>query len=326
MNSRRLGLSLVAAILTIGGALAKGDVVPQVHRDIHRTLQQEQDIASYFLSMSDSLANIEGEQPFELYPSLDLYGEWTDNFDPLNGKRPVNVPNNVSIDLSGWYAPIKGQINSPFGWRRRRMHKGIDIDLDKGDTVRAAFDGRVRIRKFERRGYGYYYVIRHENGLETIYGHLSKQLVNQDDYVKAGQAIGLGGSTGRSTGPHLHFEMRYMGVALDPSEIINLGTFKPYDEVYKLDRKKAEWAQGNKGRRGARYRGDSGSAQSTGNGKKGNAASAAKSGGNGWHTIKRGESLSVIARKYGTTVNKLCKLNGIKANSKIQAGKRLRYK
>lgn len=307
----------MAAFIITSTVWAKEDVVPQVHRDIHRILQEQQDINRFFFSMADSIATIEGEQPFDLYPALDLYSEWNDNFDPMSGKRPTNLPNSVEIDLSGWYPPILGQITSPYGWRKRRMHKGEDIKLYVGDTVRAAFDGRVRIRRFERRGYGNYYVIRHENGLETIYGHLSKHIVKQDEYVKAGQAIGLGGSTGRSTGPHLHFEMRYMGIALDPSDLINFDTFKPHNEVYKLDRKRAEWAQNNKGRGGA--------ANTSATKGKGKSAASGK-GGSSFHTIKRGDTLGSIARRYGTTVNKLCKLNGIRANTKIQAGKKLRYK
>lgn len=312
-------LTLAAALFITSIAWAKQDVVPQVHRNIHRTLQEQQEVARFFFTMADSLASIEGEKPFDLYPALDLYSEWNDNFDPMAGKRPANVPNNVEIDLSGWHAPIMGQITSPYGWRKRRMHKGEDIKLYVGDTVRAAFDGRVRIRRFERRGYGNYYVIRHDNGLETIYGHLSKHIVKQDEYVKAGQAIGLGGSTGRSTGPHLHFEMRYMGIALDPSELIDFQTFRPHNQVYKLDRKRAEWAQNNKGRGGA-------SAPASSSKGKASSTTAAAKGGNGYHTIRRGDTLSSIALKYGTTVNRLCKLNGIKANTKIQAGKRLRYK
>lgn len=318
----KMWLSVVAAMSITGCLMANNDVVPQVHRDIHRILQEQQNTAQFFFSMTDSVATIEGEQPFDLYPALDLYSEWNDNFDPMSGKRPTNVPNNVQIDLAGWFAPIKGQITSPFGWRKRRMHKGVDIKLYTGDTVRAAFDGRVRICRFERRGYGNYYVIRHENGLETIYGHLSKHIVKPDQYVKAGQAIGLGGSTGRSTGPHLHFEMRYMGVALDPSELINFDTFRPHEQIYSLNRKQAEWAQNNKGKGGQRSAPASNGKQKQNAGTKNQAAK----GGNGYHTIKRGDSLSSIARKYGTTVNRLCKLNGIRANAKIQAGKRIRYK
>lgn len=332
MNCLKYWLSVLMAISITTLSWAKPDIVPQAHRDIHRLLQKKQAISLSFQAMSDSINSIEGttdQNAFELYPSLDLYSEWNDNFDPMNGKKPANLPNVVPVDLSGWYAPIKGMITSPFGWRRRRMHKGLDIKVYVGDTIRAAFDGRVRIRKFERRGYGYYYVIRHENGLETIYGHLSKQIVDQDQYVKAGQAIGLGGSTGRSTGPHLHFEMRYMGVALDPSELIDFNSFEPRNIVYQLDRRQAEWAQNNKGKRGARYRGGASSSnekQTASSAKGSKADQSASKGGNGVHIIKKGDTLSAIALRYGTTVNRLCKLNGIKANTKLQLGKKIRYK
>lgn len=330
-------LSLLAAFSISGFAWAKNDVVPQVHRDIHRILQEQQDVALKFQAMVDSAGSILGEAPLELYPTLDLYSEWNDDYNPVVNEQVANLPSSLDINLSGWYAPIKGQITSPYGWRHRRMHKGSDIKLYVGDTVRAAFDGRVRIRRYERRGYGNYYVIRHDNGLETIYGHLSKHLVQQDQYVKAGQAIGLGGSTGRSTGPHLHFEMRYAGIALDPSDLINFDTFEPYTNVYHLDRKRAEWAQKNKGKRGARYRGASTTKSGTNDGTqevasskgskkaKGKNDNASSSKGS-VHTIRKGDTLSAIALRYGTTVNKLCKLNHIKANTKLQLGKKLKYK
>ncbi len=316
MNFGKIVLSLVATFIFADYIWASGDVVPQVHRDIHKTLQEQQDVARFFQTMSDSVSTLEGEKPFELRPALDLYGEWNDNFDPMNGKKPKNIGNIVEIDLSGWYPPIKGMITSPFGWRKKRMHKGEDIKLYEGDTVRAAFDGKVRIKKFDRRGYGYYYVIRHENGLETIYGHLSKHIVDQDEYVKAGQAIGLGGSTGRSTGPHLHFEMRYMGIALDPSELIDFNTFQPRNQTYRLDRKRAEWAQENKGKSGAQA---SSSASSS-------SRSSSRRSGSTVHVIRRGDTLGALARRYGTTVNRLCKLNGIRPNTKLQLGRRLKIR
>ena len=96
------------------------------------------------------------------------------------------------------------------------MHNGLDLKVNIGDTIVAAFDGKVRIVKYERRGYGKYVVIRHDNGLETVYGHLSKQLVEENQLVKAGEVIGLGGNTGRSTGSHLHFETRFLGIAINP--------------------------------------------------------------------------------------------------------------
>lgn len=313
----------LAAVMSAGVLWAKADVVPQVHRDIHRALQEHQQVSLYFLSMVDSVETVEGEMPFELYPSLDLYGEWNDNFDPMAGVNTKNLPNEIDIDLRGWVAPIKGRITSPYGWRRRRMHKGEDISLYVGDTIRAAFDGRVRIRKFERRGYGNYYVIRHDNGLETIYGHLSKHIVAQDAYVKAGQAIGLGGSTGRSTGPHLHFEMRYMGIALDPSDLINFDTFLPHDTIFHMDRRRAEWAQSNKGKSGkTRYVASSAPSNKSTSAKNTNS----KSKGGSVHVVRKGDTLGAIALRYGTTVNKLCRLNGIKPTKNLQIGQKIKYK
>ena len=304
-------LSLFATFIIADSIWAKGDVVPQVHRDIHKTLQEQQDVARFFQTMSDSVSTLEGEKPFELHPTLDIYGEDSD----IKVKKPKNVGNLVEIDLSGWYPPIKGMITSPFGWRKRRMHKGEDIKLYVGDTVRTAFDGVVKIRQYDRRGYGYYYVLSHENGLETIYGHLSKHIVKQDEVVKAGQAIGLGGSTGRSTGPHLHFEMRYMGIALDPSDLIDFNTFQPHEQIYKLNRKRAEWAQNNKGKRGAQANSSSSSSKS----------SSSKSSVS-VHVIRRGDTLGALARRYGTTVNRLCKLNGIKPNTTLHLGRRLKIR
>lgn len=124
------------------------------------------------------------------------------------------------------------RITSKYGPRRRRMHKGIDLKVLKGDTIRAAFNGKVRIKAFERRGYGYYVVLRHPNGLETIYGHLSKILVEENQIVRAGETIGLGGNTGRSTGSHLHFETRFLGQAINPAEIIDFENGVPHQDTY----------------------------------------------------------------------------------------------
>ena len=315
----------VFSLFLITSFVAWADVVPTVHRDTHRMLQEQLAVMSYFYTMVDSAETVQGEKPFELHPTLDIYTTWNDYFDPMAGRRPSEMKDHYDIDLSGWYPPIKGRITSPYGWRKKRMHKGEDIKLYVGDTVRAAFDGRVRICRFEKRGYGNYYVIRHDNGLETIYGHLSKHIVKQDQYVKAGQAIGLGGSTGRSTGPHLHFEMRFMGIALDPSDLINFDTFEPHQQVYHVDRKRAEWAQNNKGKGNSQYNAKAPVQRNVSTTAPRNGAKPAQ-GGSAIHVVKKGDTLGAIARRYGTTVSRLCQLNGIKANSKLQIGKRLRYK
>lgn len=273
--------------------------VPPIHRDIHIRLQEQQEEILAFRVIVDSLTTEEEEEVFDLYPALDIYGTWNDDHvNPFAGQKNVKIPDQKDIDLTGFFPPTIGRINSKYGWRRRRMHYGTDIKLYKGDTVRAAFDGQVRIKKFDRRGYGYYYVIRHSNGLETVYGHLSKFIVDKDDYVKAGQAIGLGGSTGRSSGPHLHFEMRFMGIALNPETIIDFETFKPINNTYHFAQKKAKSiAEGN-----------------------------SPDGVAAYHRVKQGDTLGAIARKYGTSVNRLCKLNNIRANSILRIGQRIRYK
>ena len=147
-------------------------------------------------------------------PSSELYNDWNNNY----AHRGGNLPDVYKIDLRGFHMPTPSRvITSNFGRRWGRRHQGLDIKVYIGDTIRAAFSGKVRVVKYDGNGYGKYIVIRHNNGLETIYGHLSKQTVSPNQTVRAGQPIGLGGNTGRSTGSHLHFETRLAGVALNPA-------------------------------------------------------------------------------------------------------------
>lgn len=297
---RFFSAALASLFLMEGVSSVKAQDVPKIHRDLHKALQEQQDEAQSFRAMIDSLMSETDEEVFDLFPALDLYGSWDDaSVNPLAGKTGIKIPDEQDIDVSTFVAPTIGRITSKYGWRRRRMHRGIDLKLYVGDTVRAAFDGQVRIKKFNRRGYGYYYVLRHPNGLETVYGHLSKFIVDKDEYVKAGQPIGLGGNTGRSTGSHLHFETRFMGIDLDPATIIDFETFKPINNVYHFVHKKAK------------------------------SVSSGNSSGDGvaaYHRVKQGDTLGAIARRYGTSVSRLCKLNGIKASSILRLGQRIRYK
>lgn len=333
MNCAKIWLPLLATF-SIFIAQAKDDVVPTIHKDIHKQLQELQTEAQAFQSMVDSVTSVENhvEEAFDLFPALDLYAEWSDAVDGPLWDNKGSIPATLDIDVSSFVAPTKGMVTSPFGWRRRRMHKGVDLKVYVGDTIRAAFDGKVRVRKYERRGYGYYLVLRHNNGLETVYGHLSRQLVQNDEIVRAGQPIALGGNTGRSTGPHLHFEMRFMGIALDPSDIIDFDSFNPKSPVYAFKRSQAEWAQNNKGRRGARYRESSSRNAQVATSKTRNTATNSKSNSNNntttgsVHRVKQGDTLSAIARRYGTSVSKLCKLNGIRADKTLQLGEKIRYK
>jgi murein DD-endopeptidase MepM/ murein hydrolase activator NlpD len=131
-----------------------------------------------------------------------------------------------------WY----GRMNSVFGYRWGKQHQGLDLNLNFGDSVVSAFDGIVRYAKPNSGGYGNCIVIRHKNGLETLYGHLNNINVSENQYVKSGQFIGIGGSTGHSTGPHLHFETRYHGIPIDPQLLIDLTTQQLKTETVIFDR------------------------------------------------------------------------------------------
>jgi len=141
------------------------------------------------------------------------------------------VKNDEKFTLT-WY----GRMNSVFGYRWGKQHQGLDLSLNFGDTVVAAFDGIVRYAKSNSGGYGNCIVIRHNNGLETLYGHLNSIKVSENQFVKSGELIGLGGSTGHSTGPHLHFETRYKGIAIDPQLLIDISTQQLKSETVIFDK------------------------------------------------------------------------------------------
>ena len=154
-------------------------------------------------------------------PSNGIYKSWSQT---VTHQVIDSIPDSFNINLDGFSMPVKNRfVTSRFGYRPRfkREHKGVDLRAAVGDTVFAAFDGKVRIARYNHNGYGNYVVIRHNNGMETIYGHLSIYFVSPNDNVKSGQAIGLAGNTGRSTGPHLHFETRFCGRALNPQDLIH---------------------------------------------------------------------------------------------------------
>lgn len=169
----------------------------------------------------------------KLEPEIDIYNEgW--NSKRVNPFKEGDVPNQFVINVTGYVMPVPGQVTSNYGYRPRfgRVHKGVDLHLNSNDTVVAAFEGKVRVVNYESKGYGNYVIIRHPNGLETVYGHLNKQLVKEDQIVRAGQPIGLGGSTGRSTGPHLHFETRFMGYPINPAAIFDFANHCTHTDEY----------------------------------------------------------------------------------------------
>lgn len=247
------------------------------------------------IALRDILLNEEN-----MFPADELYAEWSND----HVRFKAELPDSFRVDLRGFVMPTTNtKITDIFGYRprRRRVHNGLDIKVQRGDTIRSAFDGKVRMASYQRRGYGHYIVIRHNNGIETVYAHLSKKLVIQDQNVKAGQPIGLGGNTGRSSGAHLHFETLLAGKNLNPALMFDFekqdvtGDFYTYRKgVYQeVDRKTGKIVE---------------SAEPL------------------YHKVRKGESLSVIARKCGVSVNTLYRLNKLNSRSVLRIGQRIRYR
>jgi murein DD-endopeptidase MepM/ murein hydrolase activator NlpD len=252
-----------------------------------------------------------------LFPSHDLYNSWD-----VNSAHPYNFSesfkeDSVVISLvgpadNGFVLPYQGALTSLFGWRRYRPHFGTDIRLKTGDTVMAAFDGMVRIAKFYH-GYGNCVIIRHNNGLETVYAHLSKIKVESGDRVTAGSVIGLGGNTGHSFGSHLHFEIRYLGQALDTQDFIDYETGLLKCDQFVLRRSDVQEKYDLRALH-YRHRHDMGLIRQ-------------KKGGRGKmvYQVRRGDCLAKIAKRKGITVAELCKRNKLKKNAKLRVGQRLVY-
>ena len=247
-------------------------------------------------------------------PDIDTTGLFEDwNIESIHAYRDVKVsdlPEEVDLllvdSIHHFVAPYVGRRSSTFKYRKGRPHNGIDIPLRVGDTIRSPFDGVVRYVGGGKAtgGYGNLVVVRHPNGLETYYGHLSQRLVMENDLVAAGDPIGLGGSTGRSTGPHLHMETRYMGKPFDPERVINFDNGTLRDTVLTLKRHYFN-VNSHYGMTDAQSK---------------KATDAV------YYKVKKGDTLGKIAQKHGTTVNAICKLNGITPKKVLQIGQRLRVR
>ena len=253
--------------------------------------------------LSDSLSTIPS---YANYQNWDIQNIW-------HKKRNVNFQNDSAlifqliVDSCDFAFPTDiGRQTSPFGPRWGRLHAGLDLDLDTGDPVYSMFEGLVRISQFSDT-YGNVVVVRHPNGLETLYAHMSARMVVPGQYVQAGNMLGLGGNTGRSYGAHLHFETRYLGNPFDPAYLITPNQKALKSNVFELTKKKLS-APTNPP-----------AAPTTNNNSKGNS-------GNKYHTVKRGDTLSSIAAKNRTTVSKLCKLNKIKATTNLKIGQKIKVR
>lgn len=312
ISKRILGIALALAPLTSLAQDKLADLAP-----VDKKMRAVDSVAIMHLQQ-EMMENLD-------MPASDLYSAWDNEYyAKFNG-----VPSEYKVDLRNFCMPSDlPLVTSTYGYRRRfrRMHYGTDLKVYIGDTIRAAFSGKVRIVDYDRKGYGKYILIRHPNGLETLYGHLSKHLVKEDQIVKVGEPIGLGGNTGRSTGSHLHFETRFMGRFINPQLLFDFVARDVLGDFYLFR------AQGE-GRILSAHE-----AQNTPNGefiakteesknfqRERRAAIQSNRAGGTVHKVRSGESLYVIAKKYKTTVNKLCKLNGLTEKSVLRPGQILKY-
>lgn len=247
---------------------------------------------------------------YELSEDLTVNGDWIDSHDYFavwDSKKvnpydfdPTKYQDSISIALKNrtenWLSPIADttKVNSEFGMRRYRWHYGVDLDLNRGDTVVAVADGIVRIAQYDRYGYGNYVVLRHKNGLETLYGHFLKRIVRVGQEVKQGDVIGLGGSTGRSTGYHLHFEVRYKGAAINPGELYDFEENQLKNDHIAVNPQTFQYITELRKKR--------------------------------YYRIRSGDTLGRISRRYRTTITKVCRLNGISRNKILRVGRTLRVK
>jgi len=208
--------------------------------------------------------------------------------------------------------PVEGMVTSRYGFRKGRYHNGIDVDLETGDYVKACWDGKVRYAKYNEGGFGNLVIIRHYNGLETFYAHLSKLIVQANDEVKAGDIIGLGGNTGNSRGSHLHFEIRFYDAPMNPEEIIDFEGKMCKDE--NLFVHKSLFTPG---------------AQPSNLVEHGESFAPIEkkvTSNRKYHRVSSGDTLSRIARHHSTTVSRICQLNGIRSTTRLYVGRTLRVK
>jgi len=233
------------------------------------------------------------------YPANVLYNSWDTKKANPYGRTLFLEDSGQTLLLKddywscGFTMPFVGKITSRYGWREGKNHNGIDIDLEVWDPVKAAFPGMVRYIGYSG-GYGRLVVIRHYNGLETYYAHLHRYKVKAGDQVEAGDIIGLGGSSGKSTGSHLHFEIRFRGMPFNPEHIISFSDEKLIADTVICSKNKYGYTVIPKG--------------------------------TVFYMIKRGDYLYKIAGEFGISVNKLCYLNGINRNSVLRVGQKLRIK
>lgn len=269
-------------------------IIPKPYNDLQLDLRLKTDPLPAYYSVGGlyklDCVYIKEHEYFNMWETnkLNPYGF---NGEHFNGSVTIRL---FDQDITGsWHSPLDRTIvTSDFGLRRATWHYGIDIRVKTGMPVYSVFEGVVRITGYDRYGFGRFILIRHKNGLETLYGHLSKSMVVLGQEVKAGEIIGHGGNSGRSTAPHLHFEVRYHGNALDPNKLFDFQENTILSSEYMVNHESfAYLEEANKIR---------------------------------YHVIRRGDTLSGLSYRYGVSIGKMCNLNGISRNSILRIGQRVR--
>ena len=317
---RTIAKSILLALMSLSATSMQAQDLLARQAPVDKKMKKVDSVALHQLIYQEMLDN----------PAADLYDEWDTEMTHYHNANGV-LPETAKIDLRGFVMPTPSRvITSNFGARWGRQHKGLDIKVYVGDTIRAAFSGKVRIVKYEAKGYGKYVVIRHYNGLETYYAHMSKQLVHEDQEVKAGDPIGLGGNTGRSTGSHLHFETRLCGVAINPALLFDFRAQDVTGDFYTYNRKKyaSESAAATRlrGANAATHNSRFDTDEDDDDEEMAIAAPEASFTSDvHFHKVKKGETLQAIAKKRGMTVDALCKLNKIGKNIRLMPGQILKY-
>ena len=258
----------------------------------------------------DSISPILSLDNGKIYPSENIYGKsWDTLYIRLSRHEKPSVNDTLVLplllsDFFDFHMPVPGQVLSEFGWRHGRVHAGIDLRLEKGDSVLSSFDGVVRISRYFS-GYGNIVVVRHFNGLETCYAHLSKRIAKVNQEVKAGQVLGLGGRTGRATCNHLHFEVRYLEEPINPRYVVDFSGQKITTDTLLVTNESFF------------HRGHSAKSK--------NPAQQFKiEKGTDYYTIKQGDTLYSIAKRSGNTVASLCQRNNISETAILHIGQKLK--
>ena len=309
MDCKRILGTLLLAAFAVAGVAAQKVTSKAAHSKAHEQLLAKAAESKDQIKLVDKNTYIDLMDDIE--PEIDIFTEgW--NSRSVNPFKESEVPNSKVIDVTGYYMPCPGKITSNYGYRAKfgRMHKGVDLAIRSNDTIYAAFDGKVRLTNYEAKGYGNYVIIRHPNGLETVYGHLNKHLVKPDQTVKAGDPIGLGGSTGRSTGPHLHFETRYMGYAINPSAIFDFANQTTHTDTYTFS--KSTYTQ----------------PRNFAPKKSNETVNPYRQGGDlaSTYTVKSGDTVAAIAKRYGMSATTLRRLNNMAKTDVISVGQVLKLK